>query len=431
MDMTTIGIVGVGIMLGLIALGVPIAFSMAAVGALGTLFLAGLPQAFSQISLIAWDKGTDFVMVCIPLYIFMGQMVFHAGIAGDLFDCVQKWLGRLPGGLAITGVMACAAFGAVTGVSVAAVATMGSIIMPEMRKYKYDNKLGTGCLATSGTLAILIPPSLCMVFYGIMTDTSIGTLFIAGIIPGIILSVLFSIMIYIRCLIDPKLGPVGPSFSWKERFASLKKLVPVLSIFILVIGSIYGGFCTATEAAGIGASGILIVALIMKRLTWDNFKRAAHETGLISAMVFAIIMGGYFISRFLVLTEVSTQLVDLIANLNLNRYVLMLLFTVMYLILGCVLDVYGMLILTLPFVFPIILKLGFDPIWFGIYVTVMTEIALVTPPVGVSVYVMANIAPEVPMEDIFKGTFPFVGVALVMIGILMAYPEIALWLTRQ
>lgn len=430
MELTTIGIIGIGIMGGLIAIGVPIAFSMAVVGALGTFYLAGFQQALSQISLIAWDKGTDFVMVCIPLFILMGQLVFHAGIAGDLFDCVQKWLGRLPGGLAITGVVACAGFGAVTGVSIAAVATMGTIIMPEFRKYKYDNKLGTGCLATSGTLAILIPPSLCMVFYGILTDTSIGALFLAGIIPGIIMSALFSLMIYIRCLINPSLGPVGPKFSWRERFLSLGKLVPTLLVFAVVIGGIYAGFFTPTEASGIGVSAILFISLVMRRLTWKKFVRSLHETGLISAMVFAIIMGGYFISRFLVLTEISNHMVEFISNLGFHRYYIMLLFTVMYLFLGCVLDVYGMLILSIPFVFPIILQLGFDPVWFGIFVTVMTEIALVTPPIGVSVYVMHDIAPEVPMEDIFMGTFPFVAIALGLIIFLMFYPEVSLWLTR-
>ncbi len=423
-----IGVIGIVLLLALIALGVPIAFSMATIGALGTFILVGPEAAFRQVAMIAWDKGTDFVMVCIPLFIMMGQLVYHAGIASDLYDCVQKWFGRVYGGLAITSVVACAGFGAVTGVSVAAVATMGTMIMPEMRKYKYNGRLATGCLATAGTLAILIPPSLSMVFYGIMTENSIGSLFIAGIIPGIILSAAFCLMIYIRCRINPTLGPPGPSYPWKVRFTALTKLLPIMIIFTTVIGGIYAGIFTPTEASGVGVSGIFLIALIMKRMTWEKFKNACHDTGLISAMVFAIISGGYFIGRFLVVTELTTGLVAFVAGLGINKYLVLVIFLGMYLILGAVLDVYGMMILTLPFVYPIVVTLQFDPIWFGVFFTIMVELALVTPPIGVCVYVINDIAPEVPLHSVFIGIIPFVIITICMVFFLMAFPQVALWL---
>lgn len=431
MDPITVGIIGIIVMLALLVLGVPIAFSMAVVGIIGTAIVAGVTQTLAQIVLIAWDKGTDFIIVCIPLFIFMGQLTSSTGIASELYEFLQRWLGRLPGGLAIASVCACGAFGAVTGSSVACVATMGSIIYPQMQKYKYDPKLATGCLSASGTLGILIPPSLAFAFYGILTDTSIAALFIAGIIPGIITIAIFSGIVLIRCIVNPKLGPAGPQFTWKEKLVSLNGILPVAVIFLLVVGTLYGGVCTPTEASGIGSTGVVLVSLIMGKLTWQNFRKALWDTGVISSFIFAIIIGGYLIARFLVVTNISQMLITYVNNMNLDKYMFIMFLIVLYTILGCILDVFGMIILTLPFVFPITLSLGIDPIWFGVFIVIMTEIALITPPVGVNVFVMRSIATDVPMGTIFRGIFPFLLGEFVVIAILILFPWIATWLPLQ
>lgn len=428
MDPSIIGFIGFAVLLLLIALGVPIAFSMAAVGIVGSYWMVGFTPSAAQVGLNAWEKSTDFVLISLPMFILMGQLVFHFRIAEDLYDTVQKWLGRLPGGMAITAVVASAGFGAVTGVSAAAVATMGAMTMPEMRRYKYDPALATGSLASAGTLAIMIPPSVLMIVYGIWTETSIGALFIAGIIPGIILTLLFTGLIYVQCRINPERGPVGPRYPWSERFASLRKLLPIILIFALVIGGIYFGIFTPTEASAIGVIGVLVVGLAMRRISWSSLKESIIDTGLTTGMIFAIIIGGHLIARFLVLTDVTTGMVSWIGDSGLNRYVILFLFVLMYLVLGALLDVWGMLILTLPFVFPIVVSLGFDPVWFGIFVVLMTELALITPPVGINVYVMHGIAPEVPLTTIFRGIAPFVVVILCFVLLITIFPQIVLWL---
>jgi len=427
-DPTTIGIIGMVALLSLIALGVPISFSMASVGIVGTWYMTNFTTTASQVGLNSWEKGNDFVLVALPLFILMGQMVFRLGIAEDLYQAVRKWFGRMPGGLAITAVISSAGFGAVTGVSAASVATMGQMTMPELKRYNYDPKIATGSLAAAGTLAILIPPSVLMVVYGIWTENSIGQLFMAGIIPGIMLTTMFAGLIWVQCLIWPELGPVGPRYSWGERFSSLGKMLPILAIFMLVIGGIYAGAFTPTEAAAIGVIGVFIVGLFMGRLTWSGLRQAILESGITTGMIFLIIISGHLISRFFVLTEVTSGIVDWIGDSGLNRYVILSIFVVMYLILGAVLDVWGMLILTLPFVYPIMLNLGFDPIWFGVFVVLMTELALITPPIGINVYIMHGIAKDVPLTTIFLGIAPFVVIVLLFVALITVFPQIVLWL---
>jgi C4-dicarboxylate transporter DctM subunit len=430
MEPVTVGIIGIVCLLLLLVLGIPIAFALSAVGAVGMIIVAGLPATLSQISLIAWGRGTDFVLICIPMFIFMGQIVYHTGIAADLYEVLQKWLGRLPGGLAIASVGACGGFGAVTGSSVACVATMGSIIMPEMQKYKYNERLSAGVLASSGTLGILVPPSLGFVFYGILTDTSISALFIAGIVPAIITILIFSAIIYIRCIVNPALAPRGPRSGWKERIVSVKKVWPVATIFIVVIGGLYGGFFTPTEASGVGAVGVVVVSLIQKKLNWQRFKMALDDTGVISAMIFIIIIGGYLISRFLAITDITTYLVDGVAVLNPNKYLFIFLIFLLYFILGCMMELFGMAVLTLPFLFPIVIQLGIDPVWFGVFSMIMAEIALITPPIGMNVFVMRSIADHVSMESIFIGIIPFLFAEILLLVLLVIFPEIAIWLPR-
>ena len=428
MSLTLVGLLGIAAMFVLLMSGVPIAFSMALTGAVGIWILEGPGPALAHTLLIPWDEGRSFVFVTIPLFVLMGQLVFHTGLASDLYDGVRTWIGRVPGGMAITSVVACAGFGAVTGSSIATVATMGAIVMPEMRRYKYHPRLATGALAASGTLGILIPPSLIFIFYGVMTETSIGALFIAGILPGILTAAMFSAIILVRCIITPSLGPPGPSSTWRERWTSTVGLLPIMGLFLLVIGGIYGGIFTPTEAAGVGCAGVLVTAAARRRLTRLAMSKALEETALISTMIFAIIVGGYLVARFLAITGITEDMVAILVAMELGRVGFLVLLVLLYLVLGAMLDVFGMLVLTIPFLMPVVGELGISPIWFGVFVVVMAELALVTPPVGANVFVMRRTAPEVPMGEIFMGVLPFVLGEMVVIALLIAFPEIVLWL---
>ncbi|MBM43126.1 MAG: C4-dicarboxylate ABC transporter permease [Acidobacteria bacterium] len=431
MSLTLAGLIGIAAMIGLLILGVPIAIAMAVTGAAGLWILEGPGPALAHTLLIPWDEGRSFVLVTIPLFVLMGQLVFQTGLASDLYAGIRSWIARVPGGMAITSVVACGAFGAVTGSSIATVATMGAIVMPEMRRFKYHPRLATGSLAASGTLGILIPPSLIFIFYGVMTETSIGALFIAGIIPGILTAAMFSAIILLRCLITPSLGPPGPTATWAERWQATSGLLPILGLFFLVIGGIYGGVFTPTEAAGVGCTGVLITAALRRRLTKEAMAKALEETALITAMIFAIIVGGYLVARFLAITGITENMVAQLVGLDLGRVAFLILLVGLYLVLGAMVDVFGMLVLTIPFVMPVVGELGIDPIWFGVFAVMMAELALVTPPIGANVFVMRRTAPEVPMGDIFMGVLPFVVGQLLIIGLIIAFPDIALWLPNR
>ena len=431
MDLILVGVAGVVLLLTLLALGVPIAFAMAFTGILGLWIVEGPMPTMAHVALVPWEHGRDFIFVTVPLFVLMGQLFFHAGLATDLYEGLRKWVGRVPGGMAIASVLACGGFGAVTGSSIATVATMGTIVMPEMRRYNYDSRLATGALAASGTLGILIPPSLIFIFYGVMTETSIGALFIAGIIPGVITVLMFSTIILIRCVLTPELGPKGPRTSWRDRVASIGQLGPVSALFILIIGGIYAGIFTPTEAAGVGCTGVLIVALVQRKLSRAAIGAALRGTALISAMIFAIIVGGYLIARFLAVTGLTDALVGLIIAAELGRVGFLILLVLLYFVLGAMLDVFGMLVLTIPFVLPVVIELGINPVWFGVFVVIMAELALITPPVGANVFIMRRVAPDVPMEEIFRGVLPFVIGELLVLALLILFPELALWLVEQ
>lgn len=431
MDLILIGVAGVALLLVLLFIGVPIAFAMAFTGVVGLWIVEGPAATMAHAILVPWENGRDFILVAVPLFVLMGQLFFHAGLAGDLYEGLAKWVGRVPGGIAIASVLACAGFGAVTGSSIATVATMGTIVMPELRRHNYDPRLATGALAASGTLGILIPPSLIFIFYGIMTETSIGALFIAGVVPGVITALMFSGIILLRCIQNPNLGPKGELVSWRERWVSLRRLGPVASLFALVIGGIYAGVFTPTEAAGVGCVGVFVMALASGRLSAHAFAAALRSTVLISAMIFSIIVGGYVLARFLAVTGVTEALVGLILDANLGRIGFLMLLVVLYFLLGAMLDVFGMLVLTIPFVLPVVLALGIDPVWFGVFIVIMAELALVTPPIGANVFIMRRVAPDVSMANIFRGVFPFVIGELMVLALLIVFPELALWLVEQ
>jgi tripartite ATP-independent transporter DctM subunit len=430
MDPSLIGILGFAGMMVLIVMGVPIGFAMLTTAAVGFFAVGEANFAETQLSITFFDQGTSFVFVAVPLYFMMGQLVQRTNIAFDLYEAVYRWLGRLPGGLAISSVVACAGFGAVSGGSVTAVATMGPMCIPAMRRYNYDDALATGSISAAGTLGILIPPSIIMVGYGILTETSIGALFIAGIIPGILMTIGYSVTIAIRCMINPELGPIGEKYSMREKIVSLTKVLPVFLTFIVVIGGIYGGIFTPTEAAGIGVLALLIISLVMRRLNWSNFTESLLKSVHTSAMIFIIIIGGHMMGKFVVLTGLTEGVIGWITAADFSPLTVMLMISLLYIALGMVLDVWGMLILTIPFTLPIIINLGYDPIWYGVYAVIMAELALITPPVGINVYVMAKMAPDVPLNRIFNGVAPFFIFTLILVALITLFPDIAMWLPR-
>lgn len=429
--MVAVGFYGLACMVGLLLIGVPVTFALGAVAAVGLTLVAGLDSMLQQSVMVAMQTGTDFILLCIPLFVFMGKMVYHTGIARDLFSCVEKWLSRLQGGLLISSIVTCACFGAITGSSSASVATMAGILRPELKRYKYDDRLSTGAITSAGTLAILIPPSAGFIFYGVLTDTSVGRLFLAGVVPGVISTTLYCLYCWICCKVKPELGPTGQIYSWKERLVSLKGTWGLLLLFGMVIGGIYGGFCTPTEASGIGVMGVLLISAVQGKLTWAKTRKAMIETGYVAAMIYSIILSGYLMARFLAVTGASQALVDWVAAMGLSPYAFLLAVGIIYLILGTMLDMFGLLILTIPFLFPLVRHFGIDPVWFGVFAVIMSEIGLLSPPVGVNVFVMHDAAPDVPMKTIFQGVLPFMAMNIAVVLLLVVFPMLALWLPNN
>ena len=427
MNPETVGLIFIALLVVLLFSGVHIAFAMGICGFLGTLWITGFPSAIHQVASVATDESSSFILSCIPLYILMGMIIFHSGIAGNLYDAMYKFVGRLPGGLAVASTFGCAAFGAVSGASTATAATMASIVLPSMKKYKYDVRLSVGTLAASGTLGILIPPSIPMVVYGVMTEQSIGALFIAGILPGVLSAIIYAAMIVTRAKLNPSLAPPGERFTWREQIAAFKGVWHVAVIFALVIGGIYLGVFTPTEAAGIGCFFASVFGA-MKKMGWNKFRLALYDTGKLTAMILLLIIGGIIFGRFLAASGLVGKISEALGTLPYSRYVVLAIVLLMYFALGMIMDTLAMVILTLPLTFPVIMALGFNPIWFGIIVIKSMEIGLVTPPVGLNAYVVAGVAKDVRLEDIFAGLVWFIAMDIVTLAILIAFPQITLWL---
>lgn len=431
MEPLTLGILVLAGMLVLVFAGVPVAHALLGAGALGYAILSGPSQALTQIGMALWDNGTNFLLIAVPLFILMGQIIFHAGLAGDIFTLAQRATRRMPGGLGVSTVIASAGFGTVTGSSVAAVATMGNIAVPEMIKRGYSERLATALVASAATLAILIPPSVPLVIYGVWSETSIGALFIAGIVPGVILSLFFAVAVLVQRGHYPPVSPIDDEVGGEEAPGSVGGLavgtLAIAGIFVVVIGGIYAGLFTPTEASGVGVAGVLTIALLARRLSLAALAAALRETVRTSAAIFLILTGGIVLSRFLVQTRLTDAVVGLVSGLDQSPQVILLALALMYLLLGAIMDTFGMLILTLPLVLPITIALGYDPVWTGIYLTVLMEIAMITPPIGLNVFVLER-ATGVPAQRIFAGIWPFVIAALVLVVLLIYFPAIATWL---
>jgi tripartite ATP-independent transporter DctM subunit len=426
-----VGLVAVLALLILISLRVPIAIALIGVGLVGNIYLQNIESAVIQFQLVSWEVASNFVLVTLPIFVWMGALAQATGLGKDLFECFNRWFGRIPGGLAMTSISCSATFGAVTGSSVATVTAMGKMLMPEMRRYGYNKGLATGSISAAGVLAILIPPSIPLVFYAAWTETSLGDLFIAGIIPGILLAIMFALYVLVRCLLDPSLAPGGEKFSLADRMRVLPKLIPALSLMFIVLGSIYGGYATPTEAAAIGLAWVFIIALVRRRISLSILKESIGQSTLLSGNIFLLFLGGVFFSRFMAQTDVTPLLIESISTWGSSSLSIMLGLLILYLILGAVLDTFGMIILTLPFVFPLVTSLGYDPVWFGIFIVMMIELSLITPPIGINVFVMQRVAPDIPLMTVFSGALPFVLISLLMVLLLLAFPQLALWLPAQ
>ncbi len=428
MDPVLVGYLGLVLMLVLIFCGIPLTYAMSAVGFVGILYIKDFNFGAMQEAMLAWEKGGDAVLMCIPLFILMGQLIYQTKIVSDLFSCIRTWVGHLPGGLAVAGVVACAMFGAVTGSAYAASATMGVTMMPELLKYKYDTRLSSGVIAASASLATIIPPSVAFIVYGILTETSIASMFIAGIGPGVLLALAFAAVIVIQCIHNPKAGPRGPVFSWKERFVSLTGMLPLLVLFLVVIGGIYGGVFTPTEAAGVGVTGVVIIALVMRRLTWAIFKAAAKESAMLATSIFFVILAGYLISRFLVITGTTKHIIDCTISVGMPPWMLALSMGALYLVMGSIMDSFGIAILTFPILFPIAMAAGFDAIWFGAFATVIIAVGLITPPVGMNIFILHSVVKDIPMKDMFIGVSWFALAHAIVTFLMIIFPGIATWL---
>ncbi len=422
------GIVGIGFMLLLMAMRMPIAIAMALPGFLGTIYIMGITPALTGLGTIPFAHSHSYTLTTIPMFVLMGHLVFIAGISGDIFQSFQKWLGQLLGGVAMATIGACAIFAAACGSSLASAATMCSVALPDMEKLKYDRKLVMGTIAAGGTLGILIPPSTSFIIYGILTETSIGKLFIAGILPGILLSLLFMLTIYVRARITPGLAPPIEGVSLKEKIISLKGLWSVLCLFILVIGGLYAGIFTPTEAAGVGAFGAFLITTLRKRLTWKGLLESLASTLRTTCMIFAIIIGAMIFNYFLAVTGVPMAIADFVTGLPFPALGVLAVILVVYMILGMFMDALAMVIITIPIFLPAIKGMGFDLIWYGVILTITVEMALITPPVGMNVYVLSGVAPHVPLEEIFRGVLIFVIPLVLILIILMFFPDIALFL---
>ena len=423
-----IGILGVIALLVLIFLGMNVGFTMLAVGFIGYMVALNMPAALGVLKNIPYTTVANFNLSVIPLFVLMGQFAFHSGISTGLYNACYKWLSRLNGGLAIATIGASALFAALCGSSPACAATMGTVCLPEMRKYKYKNTLATGCLAAGGTLGILIPPSVGFILYGVATSNSIGALFAAGLIPGVVLTLIYVITILLICKVDPEAGPKGEKFTWPEKFKALLDVVPMVVLFIVVIGGIFGGLFTANEGAAVGAFGSFVFLVISRRLNMKILKGALFGAIKTAAMIYMILIGGHVFANFMAMTRLPALIADSVISLTDNSYAILAIILLIYIALGLAMDSLAMLLILMPIFYPLIMDMGMNPIWFGVLMVMCMETGQITPPVGINVFVIYGIAKDIPMQTIFRGVFPFFIALLIAIVVMVAFPGLSLTL---
>ena len=430
MSSSLIGIIGILAFFALLILRMPIAYAMALVGFVGFSYLTSPTVAFSMVAKELYATFSSYSLSVIAMFVWMGFLAFYSGIGSRLYVFAYKLTGHLPGGLAISTQAACAVFGAICGSNTATAATMGAIALPEMKKYHYDSSLATASVAAGGVLGVMIPPSVILILYGMATEQSVGKLFMAGIVPGIMLMFMNMGTIYVLVTRNPSLGPAGPKFSWSERLKALRGgLGEVLVVFSLSIGGLFLGWFTPTEAGAVGAAGVLGVALVGRHLSWDRFKSSLLDATRTTAMIMLMVAGAVIFGRFMAVSRVPFELASWAGALPLPSFAVMGIIIVIYLILGCFIDALALVLLTIPIFFPVVVGiLGYDPIWFGVITVMVVAMGVITPPVGMNVYIIKGVAPEVPLEVIFKGIWPFLVALIICLAILIAIPQIATFL---
>lgn len=426
----TVGMVGIALLFILFALRMPIAFIMALVGFAGFSYLVSPEAAFRVVAKDLYYTFASYSLSVIPMFVWMGFLAFHSGISTRLYTAAYKLVGHVKGGLAMATQIACAGFGAVCGSNTATAATMAAVSLPEMKKYNYDDSLATASVAAGGALGVLIPPSVIFIVYGVATQQSISKLFIAGILPGILLMLLYMATVYILTWRNPNLGPPGPSVSWKEKISVVSKSIwEIFIVFSLSIGGLFAGWFTPTEAGAVGAFGVLVVALAERRLNWQGFKNSLADTTRTTAMIMFLVAGAVIFGRFMAVSQIPFAMADWAGGLPIPPFAVMAIILVIYLILGCFIDALALILLTIPVFYPVAVTiLGYDPIWFGVIIVMVMAMGVITPPVGMNVYIVKGIAKDVPLETIFRGIFPFLGALMVCIAILIAFPQIATFL---
>lgn len=411
--------------------GLPLAFALGLIGFFGFALIIGFNPAGAMAAQVTWDTLSSYTLSVLPLFVLMGNLVNRAGLSRELYDASNAMVGHRRGGLGMATILACGGFSAVCGSSLATAATMSSIALPSMRRYGYSDALSTGSVAAGGTLGILIPPSIIMVIYASMTETSIGKLFIAGLIPGLLGVLLYTAAIAVVTAINPKAGPAGPRLPWPERFQALRKVWATLALFFVVIGGIYLGVFTPTEAAGVGAAGALLLALLRGSLTARSLVEILIATARMSATLMAVLVGALIFSNFINVAGVPDAFVNLVQSADLPPYGVLFALILFYLVLGCVFDSLAMILLTIPVFFPLVMQLGFDPIWFGILIVVVVEISLITPPIGMNIFIIKSIAKDIPTTTIYRGIIPFVAADVVRLALIILVPAIVLFLPSQ
>ena len=423
-----IGLLGFVATLVLIAFELPVGIAMGLVGAIGYAAINGTGAMGYVLGTAVFDSVSNYGLSVIPLFLMMGVFAARSGLSRDLFAFVNAFVGHLRGGLAIASIGACAGFGAICGSSLATVATITPVALPEMRRYGYDDKLAAGAIAAGGTLGILIPPSIILMVYALLTEQSLGRLFVAAIIPGILGTVLYSMGVMVMTRVNPKLGPAGPRSTWSERWRATRAVWPVLALFGLVMGGIYVGWFSPTEAAAVGAAGAVLVAVVRGALKRDVLRDSIMETIEISGTLFLVMMGAAVFNFFIETTQLPQLLIQAVNSSGLPPLGIMVLIIAFYVVLGCFMDALSMILLTVPFVFPVIKALGFDPIWFGIVIVTVVEIGLITPPIGMNLFVIIGVAKDLKTRDVVRGVLPFILCDIVRVIVLVAFPILVTWL---
>jgi tripartite ATP-independent transporter DctM subunit len=428
MSPDAVAIIGFVALFALMLLRVPVGMAMGLVGVVGFAHIVGSGPALQMIGMTSMRTVTDFNFAVIPMFLLMGAFVSASGMSRELFKTANTFVGHLKGGLGVATIAACGGFAAISGSSVATAATFSAVAYPEMRRHDYPQSFSTGVIAAGGTLGIIFPPSTVLAVYGIITEKDIGKLFIAGIIPGLLAVLMYITTITIISMVKPDFLPAGPRSTWPERFSALRHVWATLLLFVFVIGGLYGGVFTPAEAGGMGAGGAFLIGILRGRLSRADILKSLLQATRTTAAVFTILIGALLFGYFLTVTNTPQHVTQMLVGLGIGRYGVLALIMVMYLVLGCLMDSMAMIILTVPIIFPVILELGFDPIWFGIIIVMTVELGLIHPPVGMNVFVIKSVIQEVKFSTIFMGVAPFIVTDIIRLIILISFPIIALWL---